>query len=555
MLPYFDLGDYTRPVSTNSPLAQTWFDRGLVWVFGFNHEEAAVCFGEAIKQDPGCTIAWWGMAIAHGPFYNLTWDLFGAEQAETATAACHHAVTMALAGRDRGSPVEQALIDAIAVRFPKDHPVSLPEFERWERDYADAMRSVYRAFPRDHDVAALFAEALMTLTPWKLWNTALGQPADNAATLEALEVVETALDERRRSGLRPHPGLLHMHIHLLEMSPNPERAIVSADILRDAVPDAGHLRHMPSHVHVLCGQYHRAIHANTRAIEVDRKFIAYAGSGQFYMISICHDLHMKMYAAMMAGCLGPALAAADRLRTLLTPDILVTEKPHLAAMLEGYYSTREHVLVRFGRWQEILDEAPQEDRALYPVTTAMHHYARGVAHAALGQVTEAQGERDVLAVAIDRIPEDRLIFNNQARDILRIAEAMLDGEIAYRRGDHDVGFAHLQEAARRNDTLEYSEPWGWMHPPRHALGALLLEQGRVESAASAYRADLGYDRTLDRCGWHVDNVWSLAGYAECLERQGKTEELAVVSGVLARAVARADQPITSSCHCRREAFG
>ena len=152
---------------------------------------------------------------------------------------------------------------------------------------------------------------------------------------------------------------------------------------------------------------------------------------------------------------------------------------------------------------------------------------------------------------MERIPSDRLIFNNQAKDILEIGKAMLDGELSYSLGYFDEAFAHLRRAADLDDSLEYSEPWGWMHPPRHALGALLLEQGRVEEAAAVYRADLGYDETLNRSGQHLDNVWSLVGYSECLERQGRVEELAIVGQVARRALARADRPVTSSCFCRR----
>ena len=180
-----------------------------------------------------------------------------------------------------------------------------------------------------------------------------------------------------------------------------------------------------------------------------------------------------------------------------------------------------HVLVRFGRWKAILAEPPPLDPGLYCVTTAMHHYARGLAYAALGQTVAAEQEREAFASAIVRVPEERLFFNNQARHILGVAESMLDGELAYRKGDINAAFVHLHEAARRDDNLYYTEPWSWMHPPRHALGALLLEQGRIDEAADVYRADLGYDETLDRCARHPGNVWALHGYAEVLKQAEK----------------------------------
>ena len=547
----FDIAATSCPITTSSPDAQVWFDRGLAWIYGYNHEEAVHCFREALSRDPGCAIAWWGVALGSGPFYNMPWEWFGKTEAIEATATCHRAAQSALAASDDASEREKALIHAIARRFPKDHPVAPDEFSLWEHDYADAMREVHGRYPDDHDVAVLFAEALMTLTPWKLWDTRTGEPAHDAATLEALQVVETALSQRKARRMSRHAGLLHMHIHLLEMSPHPERALASADSLAGVSPDAGHLEHMPCHVYALCGLYHRAVDASARAIAADRKYLEYADAAMFYTTSISHDLHMMMYAAMMAGRLAPAREAADAMCALLTPDLLGTRKPHMAVTLEGYCSTRMHVLVRFGRWKEILDQAPPSDPDLYCVSTAMHHYARGLAHAAHGDTSAAEAERAALASAMTRVPEERLFFNNQARDILGVAEAMLDGELAYRRGDVDAAFDHLREAACRDDNLYYSEPWSWMHPPRHALGALLLEQEQIEEAAEVYRADLGYDDTLDRCARHPDNVWALHGYAECLHRLGETGEAAVASQRASEALANADQAITASCFCRR----
>ena len=548
---YFDIIATSRPIATSSPDAQIWFDRGLAWIYGFNHEEAVLCFRKVLACDPGCAIAWWGIALGSGPFYNMPWDWFSAAEAIEATAICHHAARNAVAASGDASASERALIDAIARRFPKDHPVPPAEFARWERDYADAMREAYRAHPDDHDLTTLFAEALMTLTPWKLWNTRTGEPAEGAATLEALGVVERALSQRVRLGLPLHAGLLHMHIHLLEMSTRPEQALGSANMLVGIAPEAGHLEHMPCHIYALCGQYHRAVDASARAIAMDRKYLKRADTAMFYTASICHDFHMMMYAAMMAGRLGPALEAADEMCALLTSELLGVRKPHMAVTLEGYRSTRMHVLVRFGRWEDILTTPPLPDPELFCVTEAMHCYAHGLAHAALGHTAAAEREQTAFAAAMVLVPEERLFFNNQARDILRVAEAMLDGELAYRRGSVEDAFDHLREAARRCDDLYYTEPWSWMHPPRHALGALLLEQGRIDEAMAVYRADLGYDDTLDRCSRHPENVWAIHGYAECLNRLGRTHEADIAAQHARRALAGADQPIAASCFCRR----
>ena len=223
----------------------------------------------------------------------------------------------------------------------------------------------------------------------------------------------------------------------------------------------------------------------------------------------------------------------------------------MAVTLEGYHSTFMHVLVRFGKWQEIIDSPLPDDPVLYCVSSAMCHYARCVAHSALGQIDAATEERDLFREARKQVPESRLFFNNNADDILAIAEAMMMGELEYRKENYDTAFNHLETAARLDDNLYYTEPWAWMHPPRHALGALLLEQGHVEKAERVYRADLGLDKKLGRPLQHPNNVWSLHGYLECLQRTGQHGKSKEVQKTLNTALARTGQKITSSCYCRR----
>ena len=212
-----------------------------------------------------------------------------------------------------------------------------------------------------------------------------------------------------------------------------------------------------------------------------------------------------------------------------------------------------HVMVRFGRWQEIIDAPLPDDPELYPVSTAMCHYASGVAHASLKQFRDADRERQLFHDSLRRIPSHRRVFNNTARSILAVGEKMLDGELEYHKGNHEAGYAHLREAVDRDDNLEYIEPWAWMHPPRHALAALLAEQGHYVEAEQVCRDDLGLSGRIQRCAQHPDNVWALQGLAECLRQRGAVEELAVVQGKLASAMALADVPIMSSCMCRATA--
>jgi tetratricopeptide (TPR) repeat protein len=349
---------------------------------------------------------------------------------------------------------------------------------------------------------------------------------------------------------RRHPGALHLYLHAMEMSAHPEVALPAANLLRGLVPDAGHLQHMPSHIDVLCGNYRDSVVANLAAVQVDRRFVERAGPLNFYSLYRAHNLHFVVYSAMFEGNSATALRAADELADQLTPDLLAIESPPMADWLEAFVPLRTHVLVRFGRWAELIATPLPDDPDLYCTTAATIHYGRGVAHAATGHIAQAQAERTAFAEAYSRIPDSRYLFNNTSRDILAIAVAMLDGEIDYRAGRFDDAYAHLRRAIELDDGLPYDEPWGWMQPTRHAYGALLLEQGHVEQAAQVYAADLGLDPTLARSCQHPGNVWSLHGYHECLTRLGRHAEAVIIGQQLDLAIARADVPIGASCACR-----
>ena len=309
---------------------------------------------------------------------------------------------------------------------------------------------------------------------------------------------------------------------------------------------------MPAHIYMQCGHYYDALEVSYNATAADGKYISYAnlGRGDRYLSSCCHNFHQLMTAATYLGQYGAALYAANSVQGLLTEDILRTEIPQLARTLESHYSMKSHVLVRFGKWEDIIREPLPEDEKLYCVTTAMMRYARGIAYAALGKHDLADIERTKFDEALVNIPTDRLIMNNQARAILGVATEMLYGEVEYHRGNYDVAFKHLRQAVVNDDELNYSEPWSWMHPPRHALGALLLAQGHVDEAEQVYRSDLGLDGVLIAAKRHLNNVWSLHGLAECLRVKGKESEFALIEPQLELAMARTDPPITSSCHCR-----
>jgi tetratricopeptide (TPR) repeat protein len=547
---YYDLGTYSRSVSTTSGAAQVWFDRGLTWYYGFNREESTKCFRRAVEHDPECAMAHWGIASALGSQYSKPWDAFTDAELEQAVPQARAATEAAVACLTNASPVERALVGALEQRFQAREIPANAELRRWDDAYAAAMRPVHAAFPDDADVVALFAEAMMIRTPWSLWDVSTGQPARDADTLETIAVLEQAMRTTDRRGTSPHAGVSHMYIHAVEMSPQPERALKACDVLRRLATDAGHFLHMPAHIDMLCGDYYAALMACERAICADRKYLEREGPLNFYTLSRTHDVHFKLYAAMFLGQSKPALEAADELIAMIPEQLLRVETPAMADWLEGFIPMKVHARVRFGRWQELLDEPLPRDPDLYCVTTAMLHYGKGVAHAARGEIAAAESEQRLFREACRRVPESRRIFTNTCAEILAIAAAMLRGEIAYRKGDYDSAFAHLRAAVALEDHLPFNEPWGWMQPVRHALGALLLEQNRVEEAMQVYRADLGLDGTLSRSSQHPENVWSLRGYVECLRKLGRQTAADDAQTRLDVVAARADAGIASSCFCR-----
>ncbi len=551
---HFDLGDYRRTVSTRSAETQRWFDIGLNWCYGFNHEEGIKCFEKALEFDPRCAMAHWGIAYGAGPFYNLTWKEHGETEANRATKRCFDHVQLARSNAAHASDVERRLIEALACRFQKPHGVPPPEFEQWDDAYAAEMRRVYYSFPDDRDVMALLVEALMMRTVRRLWDLRTGAPAPNSDVVEALQVCERSIKLAEEAGVQQHPAIVHLHIHLLEMSTMPERGMRSADLLGTMCPDAGHMNHMPGHIYVLCGEYEKAKVASEKAVRANDMYLAYADAPTYYLLGCCHDLHLMMFTCMFLGQYAPALWAADKVRSLVTRNVVsIPDRPKLTQTVEGYHAMKSHVLVRFGRWQEIIDEPMVDEPELYVLTTAMQHYAKGVAHATLRDFAKAELHRELFHRHLARIPPERRFLSNPTRDSLAIGAALLDGELAYHRGHHDQAYAHLRHAVEFDDNLSYSEPWAWMHPPRHALAALLLDQGHRDEAEQVYRDDLGLSGKVQRCAQHPNNVWALHGLVECLKLRGETEELPALQARLAAALAKADVPISSSCLCRTSA--
>ncbi len=543
----FDLGNHHRPVSTSSPEAQVWFDRGLNWNYGYNFDEATVCFERAVAADPTCVMAHWGVAYSIGPNYNRSWERFTDQELTDALARARRAIEEARAAFGNATPAEQAMIEALEHRYPS---LEAPEdFAVWKDNFADAMKLVHADNPTDRDITAICVEAMMNRTPWQMWDPRTGIPTEGADTLECRTMLEAALAEVAAANEPHHPGLLHLYVHLMEMSPTPEVALPAADALRGLVPDAGHLEHMATHIDVLCGAYQDVVAGNSRAIVADLKYFEDQGPMNRYSSYRLHNYHFNLYGAMFLGRFDVAMDTVSAMHETIPEALLHIESPPMADFLEGYMAMGIHALVRFGAWQELVDRPLPEDRDLYTVTTAMAYYGKGVANAALGHHEAAVEAQQSFEAAVTKVTEDRYIHVVRCIDILDVAREMLAGEICYHRGDYDLAFTHLRKAVELEDALPYDEPWAWMMPSRHALGALLLAQGHVEEAAEAYEADLGLSDAVIRSNQHPDNVWALVGLHECYTKMGRAKEAQMIKPRLDFALSRADSSIQSSCFC------
>lgn len=518
---HYDIGLVHRAVSTDSPEAQLWFDRGLGLAYGFNHEQAVACFQRAAEADPDLAMAWWGQAWALGTNYNMP------VMDEAASEAAWNALQEARARASGASPAERALIEALSARYAWPAPEDRSELEQ---AYADAMTDVHRRFPDDADVAALTAEALMQLRPWGLWSPPRegGVAAPETPAIRA--VLEPALERWPE-----HPALCHLYIHTMEAGPEVAKALPAARRLEDLTPGLGHLVHMPSHIYVWTGHYDDVVRVNVDAVEIDDRFVEHAGRDNIYTAYRIHNYHFVTYGAMWEGRRALALEYSRRLCDEI-PEGLLTSMPDL---FEVFTATPYHAMVRFGMWNELLEEPePLGERQS---ARAVWRYARGVALASLGRVDEARAEQRAFRQARDEVPETRILFQNPVSNVLAVADEVLEGEIAYREGQHERAFQHLRKAVELDDAMNYDEPWGWMEPARHALGALLTEQGRFEEALSVYEAD------LER---YPENGWALFGMAECLRGLGRAEEAARAQKRFDKAFARADVEIPGSCYCK-----
>ena len=515
---YPGMGKHHRAVTTNSKLAQRYFDQGLVFMSSFNHGEAIRSFEAATELDSTCAMAWWGIALANGPHINN--PAMSPEESQAAWAALERARALL----DHASPVERALVEALGKRYAQ----SPPEDRRpLEEAYAAAMREVWKQFPQDADVGALCAEALMDVHPWDLWTQ------DGAArpwTPEILATIDAVLAIAPR-----HPAANHLNVHAREASPHPEEALPSADRLKSLVPGAGHMVHMPAHIYCRVGRWADASAANVRAIEADRAYRARSPRQGFYNVYMAHNRHFLSWSSQMEGRETASLEAARGMLANM-PEEFVREAAFFA---DGFMNILMEAQMRFGRWDEIL--ATPEPPDYLPITRTYRHYARATAHAAMGDMAEAKAEQAAFREALGKVGEDRIVGNNPARLVLSIAEHQLEGEIRNRQGDVDGAVTELTEAVRIEDSLVYDEAPDWLLPIRHALGAVLVRAKRWPEAEAVYRADLAR---------YTENGWSLWGLERALREQARIAEADAVHARFRKAWKRADVSLSSTCYCQ-----
>jgi tetratricopeptide (TPR) repeat protein len=512
--PLFDnLGSLHHPISTGSELAQQYFDQGLRLVYAFNHEEAIRSFEEATRHDPNAAMPYWGIALALGPNINAAMSKDNERRAK-------EAIKNARAHLAKASDSERAYVEALTKRYLSKRRASRGALDK---AYAAAMRTVWRQYPNDPDAGVLFAEALMDLRPWGLW-TIEGKP--KSGTEEIVSTLETVLEHHPA-----HPGACHYYIHAVEASLQPERALGCADKLADLMPGAGHLVHMPAHIYSRVGMYHHSAEQNARAAHVDEQYLAHQHlSGDYADGYYSHNLHFLWSSLTMEGRSAEALQAAHALLATITEED-VRKDP----MKQQYLPTKIFTLIRFGRWDEMLRELPPP-KGLH-LTEGIWRLGRGLGSVATGRLPEAEGSRYAISRLTKQFRRTRRPEERLERDLLRIAERLLAGDIAARRKRYDEAIKAVKEAVKIEASLQYSEPPLWPISARHYLGPVLLMAGRAAEAEREYQADLKR---------YPENGWALFGLAQSLKAQQRDSEAAEITARFNKAWAHADVTLTSS---------
>jgi len=512
------MGVHNFDTSLDDELAAQYFNQAIALTYGFNHLEAGRSFKQVATIDPSSAIAFWGQALVLGPNINAVME-------STSVRPAYQAIQLAKSRRAKASNKEKALIDALAKRYSLDE--SLSDRVKLDKAYANAMRRLLKKYPNDPNIRTLFAESLMVIHSWDYWNWD-GRPKE--WTPEILSVLERGLEEHPR-----HAGLIHYYIHAVEASKRPGRALAYADTLRDLVPGAGHLVHMPSHIYIRTGRYQDGVEANEKAIQVDNNYIAQCQQQGIYPVAyVPHNRHFLWAMATMQGNSKKAIKAAEHMAGHIDEEMM--QQPGYGT-LQHYWVTPLYAYVRFGKWNKILGQRIPREELKYP--RGVWHYARGIAFTALGRLEKAKVELARLqALAEDESLKSITVWEiNDAQSVLKIAALVLQGELYGKEKNFQKSIVTFIKAITLEDSLNYNEPSDWHYPVRQSLGAVLLESGDYAKAELTFKNDLKI---------FPENGWSLYGLQQALQRQGKTIEAELVGLRLQKAWQWADIKLNSS---------
>ncbi len=498
--PLFDgMGDHTHPITTNNKYVQRYFDQGLTIDFAFNHAESARSFRAGQTLDPNCAMCFWGEALALGPNINVTSN-GSVIMADQERLAAYEAIQKAVSLKNKVSEKERDFIDALATRYNGDTasprgPLDLA--------YAEAMRELSNKYPEDDDAASLFAESLMNTMPWDYW---IDADSPKPLTVEAIEILEKVMARNPR-----HPMALHLYIHAVESSSQPERAEAAADILLDLVPGAGHLVHMPSHIYWRVGRYADASESNIMAAAVDEAYIAACNAQGFYPAAYYpHNIHFLWASSSMEGRSEIAIEAGEKVAKNVRLE-MIDQFPGV----EFFKTVPMLSLVQFGLWDRVLELDPPAERLEY--ANAIWHYARSVAYSNKGNIESAQKERQMIESLKDNndvLHLDSIYY--PASMLLEIADSLALGEIAISNNDYQSAIQYFANAVSVQDALPYTEPPFWYYPTRLSLGKAYLLSDQADEA------EVVFEENLKR---YPRNGWALYGLIQALETQNKDSSM------------------------------
>jgi tetratricopeptide (TPR) repeat protein len=513
------LGNHKHAITTSNPEAQRWFDQGLMLTFGFNHDAAERSFLKATEKDPQCAMCWWGAALVLGPHVNA-----GMDPANNGKAWMRVQKARELAAN--ATDAERAYIEALATRYAENPP---EDRKPLDQAYAKATGELVKKLPDDLDAATFHAEALMDLQPWDYYDAQL---KPKGGTAEVVSVLESVMKRNA-----DHAGALHLYVHAVEASADPQRGVAAADRLRELIPGSGHLVHMPAHIYGRVGRWHDAVLANQKAIEADNAYLATCrpAPGVYPLGYVPHNHHFLWFAATMEGASAVALAAADE-TAKRTSDPQLMRTPGFEAM-QYFALTPVFAKVRFGKWDEIkaLPKPPDD----LPYQVAMWHYAQAIVAVRQNRMEDAGQHATALSTAAaDPVIEKMMVWDRYPLSHgVKVADRTVAAEIAAARKDYAAAIGSLKEAVAIEDQIPYDEPPGWHLPSRQTLGAVLLAAGKAAEAEAVYREELRRN---------PENGWSLAGLAESLKAQKKVAAAKDADQRLKQALTHADLPLTSS---------